>query len=96
LIWLLAAFFVVGVGFNTKMLQAYMILPAFLLFYLIAANATIKKKIVSLVSALAVLAAVSLSWPLIVDNIPASKRPYIGSSQTNSVLELAFGYNGIQ
>lgn len=73
-----------------------MILPAFLLFYLIAANATIKKKIISLVSALAVLAAVSLSWPLIVDNIPASKRPYIGSSQTNSVLELAFGYNGIQ
>ncbi|MED2967537.1 glycosyltransferase family 39 protein [Bacillus subtilis] len=96
MIWLLAAFFVVGVGFNTKMLQAYMILPAFLLFYLIAANAAMKKKIISLVSALAVLAAVSLSWPLIVDNIPASKRPYIGSSQTNSVLELAFGYNGIQ
>ncbi|MCY8202410.1 glycosyltransferase family 39 protein [Bacillus sp. N12A5] len=96
LIWLLAAFFVVGVGFNTKMLQAYMILPAFLLFYLIAANATMKKKIISLVSAFAVLAAVSLSWPLIVDNVPASKRPYIGSSQTNSVLELAFGYNGIQ
>lgn len=96
LIWLLAAFFVVGVGFNTKMLQAYMILPAFLLFYMIAANTTIKKKIISLVSALAVLAAVSLSWPLIVDNIPAGKRPYVGSSQTNSVLELAFGYNGIQ
>ncbi|MES9642315.1 glycosyltransferase family 39 protein [Bacillus velezensis] len=96
LIWLLAAFFVVGAGFNTKMLQAYMIFPAFLLFYMIAANTTIKKKIISLVSALAVLAAVSLSWPLIVDNIPASKRPYVGSSQTNSVLELAFGYNGIQ
>ncbi|MCX2810091.1 glycosyltransferase family 39 protein [Bacillus sp. ChL18] len=96
LIWLLAAFFVVGAGFNTKMLQAYMILPAFLLFYMIAANTTIKKKIISLVSALAVLTAVSLSWPLIVDNIPASKRPYVGSSQTNSVLELAFGYNGIQ
>nr|WP_217365574.1 glycosyltransferase family 39 protein [Bacillus velezensis] len=96
LIWLLAAFFVVGAGFNTKMLQAYMILPAFLLFYMIAANTTFKKKIISLVSALAVLAAVSLSWPLIVDNIPASKRPYVGSSQTNSVLELAFGYNGIQ
>lgn len=96
LIWLLAAFFVVGVGFNTKMLQAYMILPAFLLFYMMAANTAIKKKIISLVSALAVLAAVSLSWPLIVDNIPAGKRPYVGSSQTNSVLELAFGYNGIQ
>ncbi|MCY8520494.1 glycosyltransferase family 39 protein [Bacillus atrophaeus] len=96
LIWLLAAFFVVGVGFNTKMLQAYMILPAFLLFYMIAANATIKKKIISLASSLAVLLAVSVSWALVVDNVSSSARPYIGSSQTNSVLELAFGYNGIQ
>ncbi|PSA92119.1 mannosyltransferase [Bacillus atrophaeus] len=96
LIWLLAAFFVVGVGFNTKMLQAYMILPAFLLFYMIAANATIKKKIISLASSLAVLLAVSVSWALVVDNVSSSDRPYIGSSQTNSVLDLAFGYNGIQ
>ncbi|WNV81035.1 glycosyltransferase family 39 protein [Bacillus atrophaeus] len=96
LIWLLAAFFVVGVGFNTKMLQAYMILPAFLLFYMIAANATIKKKIISLANSLAVLLAVSVSWALVVDNVSSSDRPYIGSSQTNSVLELAFGYNGIQ
>ncbi|MBJ7895828.1 glycosyltransferase family 39 protein [Bacillus atrophaeus] len=96
LIWLLAAFFVVGVGFNTKMLQAYMILPAFLLFYMIAANATIKKKIISLASSLVVLLAVSVSWALVVDNVSSSDRPYIGSSQTNSVLELAFGYNGIQ
>ncbi|MCY8916874.1 glycosyltransferase family 39 protein [Bacillus atrophaeus] len=96
LIWLLAAFFIVGVGFNTKMLQAYMILPAFLLFYMIAANATIKKKIISLASSLVVLLAVSVSWALVVDNVSSSDRPYIGSSQTNSVLELAFGYNGIQ
>lgn len=96
LIWLLAAFFVVGVGFNTKMLQAYMILPAFLLFYMIAANATIKKKIISIASSLVVLLAVSVSWVLVVDNVSSSDRPYIGSSQTNSVLELAFGYNGIQ
>lgn len=29
------------------------------------------------------------------DSLPASKRPYIGSSDTNSVLNLAFGYNGV-
>ncbi|KXZ18783.1 mannosyltransferase [Bacillus nakamurai] len=96
LIWLLAAFFVVGVGFNTKMLQAYMILPAFLLFYMIAANTTIKKKIISLISAVVVMLAVSVSWALVVDSTSSSDRPYIGSSQTNSVLELAFGYNGIE
>jgi hypothetical protein len=29
-----------------------------------------------------------------VELMPASARPYIGGSQTNSVLDLAFGYNG--
>jgi 4-amino-4-deoxy-L-arabinose transferase-like glycosyltransferase len=27
--------------------------------------------------------------------LPASARPYIGGSQTNSILELTFGYNGL-
>ena len=26
---------------------------------------------------------------------PAASRPYIGGSQTNSVVELIFGYNGL-
>ncbi|WP_420954485.1 glycosyltransferase family 39 protein [Bacillus haynesii] len=94
--WLLGAFCMVGVGFNVKMLQAYMVLPAFLLFYMIAAKTTIRKKIVSLITAMIVLAGVSVSWAVVVDSQPESSRPYIGSSQTNSVLELAFGYNGIQ
>ncbi|WFA05138.1 glycosyltransferase family 39 protein [Bacillus sp. HSf4] len=94
--WLLGAFCMVGVGFNVKMLQAYMVLPAFMLFYLMAAKTTIRKKIVSLITAVIVLAGVSVSWAVIVDSQPESSRPYIGSSQTNSVLELAFGYNGIQ
>jgi hypothetical protein len=33
-------------------------------------------------------------WVAIVTLTPASMRPYIGGSQTNSVLELTFGYNG--
>lgn len=94
--WLLASFFMVGVGFNVKMLQAYMVLPAFMLFYLFAAKTTIRKKIVSLITSVIVLAAVSVSWAVVVDSQPESSRPYIGSSQTNSVLELAFGYNGVQ
>ena len=32
---------------------------------------------------------------LVVELWPADRRPYIGGSQTNSVLELAFGYNGL-
>ncbi|MCY8641982.1 glycosyltransferase family 39 protein [Bacillus haynesii] len=96
LTWLLAAFGLIGLGFNMKMLQAFMVLPAFLLFYLIAAHAKWKKKIVSAVLSLIVLTGVSLSWALAVDYTSAGSRPYVGSSQTNSVLELAFGYNGTE
>lgn len=92
---LLGAFAVIGIGFNMKMLQAYMVLPAFYLFYLLAAKYGWKKKILSLVAATAVVAAVSVSWAVVVDSVPASERPFIGSSGTNSVLNLAFGYNGV-
>ena len=47
-----------------KMFQAFMVLPAFLLFYLIAAHANWKKKIVSAVLSLIVLTGISLSWRL--------------------------------
>lgn len=95
-IWsLLGAFAVVGIGFNMKMLQAYMVLPAFYLFYLLAAKYGWKKKVLSLLAATAVVAAVSVSWAVVVDSVPASERPFIGSSGTNSVLNLAFGYNGV-
>ncbi|MEK3796267.1 glycosyltransferase family 39 protein [Paenibacillus sp. FSL R7-0204] len=92
---LLAAFGLIGVAFNEKMLQAYMVLPAFYLFYLLAAKVNWKKKTGTLAACTAVLLAVSLSWAVIVDSIPADERPYIGSSGTNSVLNLAFGYNGV-
>lgn len=78
-----------------KMLQAYMILPAFYLFYLIAFQAKWRRKIILLIGSTAVLAVVSLSWAVTVDSIPEDERPYIGSSETNSVMELAFGYNGL-
>lgn len=92
---LLTAFALIGVGFNEKMLQAYMVLPAFYFFYVLAAKVNWKRKTGVLAASTAILLVVSLSWAVIVDSIPASKRPYIGSSGTNSVLNLAFGYNGV-
>lgn len=93
--WLILSVVLVGVGFNIKMLQAYMVLPAFYLFYFLSVKVSWKKRILHLVIASVVLAGVSLSWAVVVDSVPKSERPYIGSSQTNSVLELALGYNGI-
>ncbi len=94
--WLLLSFALIGVGFNVKMLQAFMVVPAFLLFYFIATKLSWRKKLVQLVIALVLMLAVSVSWAVVVDQTAASERPYIGSSQTNSVLELAFGYNGME
>ena len=34
-------------------------------------------------------------WVAVVELVPASLRPYIGGSQTNSVWELIWGYNGL-
>ncbi|MGC7873142.1 glycosyltransferase family 39 protein [Desulfosporosinus sp. SYSU MS00001] len=91
----LGAFALIGVAFNIKMLQAYMVLPAFYLLSWLAFKVNWKKKLKVLAASTAVMLALSFSWALIVDSIPQADRPYIGSSQTNSVLELAFGYNGV-
>ncbi len=92
--WLVAAGTCIGFGFLTKMLQAWVIVPGFTLVYLVAANTTLRRRIWQLaLAALAVLVS-SLWWVVVVMAIPASSRPYIGGSQTNSLWDLIFGYNG--
>ncbi|MFI6519083.1 ArnT family glycosyltransferase [Spirillospora sp. NPDC050679] len=92
---LLLAAFLVGCGFNTKMLQAFLVVPAFGLVYLVAARGGVLRRIGHLLAAGAVLAASSFWWMLIVDLVPASRRPYIGGSTDNSVWDLVIGYNGL-
>ncbi|HEY8597933.1 MAG TPA: glycosyltransferase family 39 protein, partial [Thermomicrobiales bacterium] len=94
--WLLLAATFVGLGFNIKMLEAFLVLPALWLAYLIASRVRLFPRLGHLILATFVVGVVSLSWAVTVDLTPASQRPYIGSSQTNSVLELALGYNGLQ
>nr|WP_129045264.1 glycosyltransferase family 39 protein [Companilactobacillus metriopterae] len=85
-----------GISFNIKMLQAFMILPALYLYYLLAANTSWKKRIGHLAIGTIFLAVFTLAWPLSVDLTNSNSRPYEGGSETNSALELAFGYNGTQ
>lgn len=94
--WLLGVALVEGIGFNVKMLEAYLIVPAIYFVYAVASKMDWKQKLVHLAGMTAVLLAVSFSWAVVVDLTPADQRPYVGSSQTNSVMELIFGYNGIQ
>ncbi len=93
---LIFGFGLIGVAFNVKMLQAYLVLPALYLLYFLAAHLGWRKRLLHLSLASVALIAVSLSWAVAVDLTPPEARPYIGSSQTNSVLELATGYNGLK
>ncbi len=94
--YLILSMVLVGIGFNIKMLQAYMIVPALYITYLLSSAASIKKRIIHLAAGTAILIAVSLSWALVVDSVPASSRPYIDSSTNNSVMELILGHNGLE
>lgn len=92
--WLVLAGSAVGFAFLTKMLQALLVVPALALVYLVAAPATLRRRIWQVLAAGGALVASAGWWVAIVELVPASARPYIGGSQDNSVLELIFGYNG--
>ncbi|WP_280271179.1 ArnT family glycosyltransferase [Nocardia wallacei] len=93
--WLAGAGVAVGFGFLTKLLQAFLVLPAFAPAFLIAAPIGLWQRIWKLLGA-AVAVVVSAGWFLVLGALwPADSRPYIGGSTNNSLLQLALGYNGL-
>jgi 4-amino-4-deoxy-L-arabinose transferase-like glycosyltransferase len=93
---LFASMALVGVGFNTKMLAAFVVLPVFYLLYLVGSPRSLARRLGSLTLGTLVLLAVSLSWPLAVDLTPLGQRPYVGSTRDNSMIGLSLGWNGFQ
>ena len=92
--WLLLAGALVGFAFLAKMLQAFLVIPALAGVYLVAAPANLPRRLLQ-VGGAAVAVVVSGGWYLaLVALWPAASRPYIGGSQTNSLLDLILGYNG--
>ncbi|TYB35136.1 glycosyltransferase family 39 protein [Micromonospora sp. AP08] len=93
--WITLTGALVGLGFLTKMLQAFLVIPVFAGVYLLAAPTGFWRRIRQLLlSGLAVVVAAGW-WVAIVELVPASARPYVGGSQHNSILELTLGYNGL-
>ncbi len=84
----------VGLGFQAKMLQAWLVLPALGLTYLVAAPGKVTKRLGQLLVAGVVTLAASLSWAGLVAATPAQHRPYIDGTTNNSVFTLIFEYNG--
>jgi len=94
--YLVLAMILIGIGFNIKALQAYMILPAIYMMYLLSNKISIKRRVTYLFAGTVILLAVSFSWALIVDSIPANSRPFVGSSGNNTEMGLIIGHNGTE
>jgi 4-amino-4-deoxy-L-arabinose transferase-like glycosyltransferase len=93
--WIMIVGVFIGLAFLTKTLQAFLVVPGFALAYLVAARPPLLTRIKhAVLGGLAIVLSAGW-WVAVVELLPESMRPYIGGSQTNSFLELTFGYNGL-
>jgi 4-amino-4-deoxy-L-arabinose transferase-like glycosyltransferase len=93
--WLIFAGALVGFAFLTKMLEAFVVLPAFAVAYVVFGKPRMLKRAWQVVVSAAAVAISAGWWVVVVQLWPAASRPFIGGSTSNSVLQLAFGYNGL-
>ena len=93
--WALLAAALVGAGFLTKYLQAWLVLPAFALVWLVCAPVSFRRRVAGVLASGVAVALASSWWVAIVELLPPGSRPYIGGSETNSALELLLGYDGL-
>jgi 4-amino-4-deoxy-L-arabinose transferase-like glycosyltransferase len=93
--WVLAAGTMIGFAFLAKMMQAFLVLPAFALVYMVAAPTGLRRRALqTLAGGLAVVVSAGW-WVAIVALWPAGSRPMIDGSPDNSILNLIVGYNGL-
>ena len=93
--WLVLAGVATGLAFLAKYLQGFLVGPAIVLAYGIAANASVRRRIAGVVVFSATTLVTAGAWVAAVVLTPADMRPYIGGSSSNSVLDLIFGYDGL-
>jgi len=93
--WMVGVGTLIGFAFLAKMMQAFLVVPGFALVYLVAAPATVRRRVTQLVAGGAAMLVSAGWWVAIVAAWPASSRPMIDGSSDNSILNLIIGYNGL-
>jgi 4-amino-4-deoxy-L-arabinose transferase-like glycosyltransferase len=95
--WLLAAGVCVGLGFETKMLVALVVVPGIVAAWLWIAPAARGRwhALRQLLAGGGAMLLVGGAWPLLVELTPASDRPWVSGTSDNRVLSLIFEYNGL-
>ena len=93
--WLGLSGIAVGLGFETKMAVALMVVPGIVAAYMWVAPRGRIAALRQLLAGGAALIVVGGAWPLLVMLTPAADRPWISGTSDNSILSLIFGYNGL-
>ncbi len=95
--WLVLAGVCAGLGFETKMLVALVVVPGMAAAWLWVAPAA-RGRLHALRQLLAGGGAMLLvggAWPLLVELTPAADRPWVSGTSDNRILSLIFEYNGV-
>jgi 4-amino-4-deoxy-L-arabinose transferase-like glycosyltransferase len=95
--WLVLSGVAVGLGFETKMAVAFMVVPGIAVAWIWIAPAA-RGRVAALRQLLAggaAMIAVAAAWPVLVALTPAADRPWISGTSDNSIWSLILGYNGL-
>ncbi len=95
ILWVIVSVAWVAVGFQAKMLQAWLILPALAIAWFLGSPSSLRHRIVGLAAGAVAVVALSLSWMTAIQLVPAGQRPYIDGSTNNNIFSMVFGYNGV-
>ncbi len=92
--WIVATGALIGFAFLAKMMQAFTVVPAFFLVYLVAAPTSLLRRVKQLALCVGAIILSAGWWVATVALWPAGSRPMIDGSPDNSILNLIFDYNG--
>jgi 4-amino-4-deoxy-L-arabinose transferase-like glycosyltransferase len=92
--WLLAGAAALGVAFDVKLLESLVAVPGLALLAYLGLPGSRGRRLVQLLAAALVYAAVALAWLTATLLVPAHERPYAIGSTNGSAWNAAFVFNG--
>ena len=93
--WLVLSGALVGLGFETKMGVALMVVPGIAAAWMWTGAPRCARGPAQLLAGGAAMVVAGGAWPLLVTLTPAADRPWISGTSDNSIWSLIFGYNGL-
>ena len=93
--WLMISGAWVAVGFQAKMLQSWLFLPALIVVWLVGSDAPLGRRFRQAAVACAICVLLSVSWMTAIQLVPVSSRPYVDGTTNNNMYSMVFGYNGV-